>query len=212
MAASSRFWASWYGHSRPTERRQQTGIETGFTLADGGDPLRLTRGNTAHLGLAVPAFSRSIPTGAFVAFAVIPMTGHCGAMRTMITIVIGTVLLSGCAGKSVQANVAEGCYRFDDGIPFFRVAGKTGTFVDESSLKSFEIGPWRSDGREVEVTPAFILHDGTVSAPTGAARMAEAVETRSSGVVRYNRVNDQVMLSIPVEAFGWATVHLGKPC
>jgi hypothetical protein len=142
----------------------------------------------------------------------ISMTGHCDAMRTLVVIVIGTALLSGCGGRSIPANVVGGCYRFDDGAPFFRVAGRTGTFVGKSDLKSFEIGSWKSEGHEVQVTPAFILHDGTVSAPPGPARMAEAVTTLSSGVVRYKRANDQIVLSIPAEAYGWETVHLGKPC
>jgi hypothetical protein len=133
-------------------------------------------------------------------------------MRIAVVIVTGMALLSGCAGKLSRANVAAGCYRFDDGTPFFRIAGRTGTFVDKAKLKSFEIGSWKSEGREVEVTPAFILHDGSVSAPAGPARMAEAVTSLSSGVIRYKWADNQIILSIPIEGYGWEDVRLGKPC
>jgi hypothetical protein len=134
------------------------------------------------------------------------------SMRAAVVIATGMALLSGCAGKSNPAKVAAGCYRFDDGTPFFRIVGRTGTFIDKSNLKSFEIGSWKSEGREVEVRPAFILHDGSASAPRGPARMAEAVTTLSSGVIRYKGTDDQVILSIPIEAYGWADVRLGEPC
>jgi hypothetical protein len=42
--------------------------------------------------------------------------------------------------------------------------------------------------------------------------MAEAVTTLSSGVIRYKRSDDQIILSIPIEAYGWEEVRLGKPC
>jgi hypothetical protein len=151
-------------------------------------------------------------SAAIAPVAVISMSIHYDAMRTAVVIFTGIVLLSGCAGKSTRATVAAGCYRFDDGTPFFRITGRTGTFVEKSNLKSFEIGSWRSEGREVEVTPAFILHDGTDSTPGGPARMAEAVTTLSSGVIRYKQANDRIILSIPIEAYGWEDVRLGKPC
>jgi hypothetical protein len=144
--------------------------------------------------------------------AVIPMSAHYDAMRTAVVIFMSMALLSGCAGKSTRAAVAAGCYRFDDGTPFFRIVGRTGIFIEKSNLKSFEIGSWRSGGSEVEVTPAFILHDGTGSAPVGPARMAEAVTTLSSGVIRYKQTDDQIILSIPIEAHGWEDVRLGKSC
>lgn len=140
------------------------------------------------------------------------MSTHYNSMRAAVVIIAGIALLSGCAGKSTGANVAAGCYRFNDGTPFFRIVGRTGTFVDKSNLKSFEIGSWKSEGREVEVTPAFVLHDGSVSAPAGPARMAEAVTTVSSGVIRYKQSDDLIILSIPIEAYGWEDVRLGKPC
>ena len=132
-------------------------------------------------------------------------------MRTMAAI-LALASLSGCAGKATPADIAEGCYRFSDGSPFFRVTGRKAIFVGKSDLRSFELGAWKSDGREVAVTPAFILHDGAVSAPAGPARMAEAVTTLSTGIVRYKRVAGSVVLSIPVEAYGWEDVRLGKPC
>ena len=146
--------------------------------------------------------------------------GSCGqfadrffdGMCTLGVIVIGTTLLSSCAGKSTPANVPEGCYRFDDGTPFFRIDGRTGTFVGKSGLKSFQVGSWKSQGREVEVTPAFILHDGTESAPPGPAGMAEAVTSLSSGIIRYKQADGKIVLSIPIEAYGWADVRPGKPC
>lgn len=42
--------------------------------------------------------------------------------------------------------------------------------------------------------------------------MAEAVTTLSSGVIRYKQANDRIILSIPIEAYGWEDVRLGKPC
>jgi hypothetical protein len=42
--------------------------------------------------------------------------------------------------------------------------------------------------------------------------MAEAVTTLSSGIIRYKRADDQIILSIPVEAYGWEDVRLGKSC
>ena len=133
-------------------------------------------------------------------------------MRTAIITLVGIALLSGCAGKPTPANIAGGCYRFDDGTPLFRIAGRTGTFVNTSGLKSFDIGSWKSDGREVEVTPAFVLHDGTNSAPAGRDRMAVTVTTLPSGILRYRQVNGHSILSIPIEAYGWADVQLGKAC
>jgi len=125
---------------------------------------------------------------------------------------LALALLSGCARRATPADIAEGCYRFSDGSPFFRVAGRKAIFVGKSGLKSFKFGAWKPGGREVEVTPAFILHDGTLSAPAGPPRMAEAVTTISTGVVRYSRASGSIVMAIPVEAYGWREVHLGKPC
>jgi hypothetical protein len=139
------------------------------------------------------------------------MGAHYRAMQILI-VIAGAILLCGCAGKSTQSSVPEGCYRFDDGTPFFRIVGHTGFIIDNAGLKSFQVGPWKAQGREVEVTPAFILHDGTTSAPEGPARMAEAVTTLPSGGLGYRRANDQIIFSIPIEAYGWENVRLGKPC
>lgn len=150
------------------------------------------------------------------------MTRRSGAMqfpkrgdyvtRTVMIAVVGAASLSGCSGARVPANVAEGCYRFDDEAPFLRVVGSRGTFVNSSGLNSFDIGAWNPDDRELEVRPAFVLHDGNVSSPAGPTRMAIAVTSRSSGTVRYEQVEGRTILSIPVEAHGWETVHLGRPC
>jgi len=152
------------------------------------------------------------PMAVYGPVAVFPVRAHPDAMRTAGAILTGIALMSGCAGKSTPANVPEGCYRFGDGTPFFRIVGHTGTFVAKSGLNSFEIGPWKSEGREVQVAPAFLLRDGTTAAPAGPARMAEAVTTLPAGIVRYKRADDHIILSIPVEAYGWENVQLGKPC
>jgi len=42
--------------------------------------------------------------------------------------------------------------------------------------------------------------------------MAQAVTTLSSGVIRYKQADNQIVLSIPIEAYGWEDVRLGKSC
>ncbi len=132
-------------------------------------------------------------------------------MPTRWVAIVGAALLSGCGNDARPIGVAEGCYRFADGTPFFRVRGRMGIFVTNAGLKSFKIGSSRPDHREVQVEPAFVVHYAT-GIPSGFARSAEAVTTLSSGSIRYERAGDRVLLSIPVEAYGWETVQLGKAC
>jgi len=125
------------------------------------------------------------------------------------------MLLIGCARSPTQipAHIPAGCYRFSDGQPFFTIQGATGTFVARETLASFKIGNWRGKGRQdFEVTPAFVLHDGTVSAPRGQARMAEVVTSTPSGRLRYERRDGQDVLLVPVEAYGDVELFRADPC
>jgi len=121
------------------------------------------------------------------------------------------MLLAGCARSA--AHIPAGCYRFSDGQPFLTVHGSTGAFITHGTLASFKIGNWRDkDRRDFDVAPAFVLHDGGVSEPTGPARMADVVIGHPSGNLRYERRDGKDFLLIPVEAFGWAELVRTDRC
>jgi hypothetical protein len=127
-----------------------------------------------------------------------------------------SMLLTGCVRSPAQigAQIPAGCYRFSDGQPFFTVHGSTGTFVARGTLTSFKIGDWRGkDRQDFDVTPAFVLHDGTVSAPRGPARMADVVTSIPSGKLRYERRRDgKDLLLVPVEAYGEVELFRADRC
>lgn len=127
-----------------------------------------------------------------------------------LSILLASILLTGCAQSPAQIPV--GCYRFSDGRPFLRIEGSTGTFVYQASVASFKIGNWRRNRQDFVVTPAFVLHDGSASAPAGPDRMADLVTTIPSGKLRYQRRDGQDILVVPLEAFGEVEVFRGGRC
>jgi hypothetical protein len=70
--------------------------------------------------------------------------------------IILPLTLAGCG--VLPADVPDGCYRFADGTPLFKIVGKQGHVLAKGQVKTFRIGGWHEFSRKsVEITPAFYL-------------------------------------------------------
>jgi hypothetical protein len=133
-------------------------------------------------------------------------------MRYLLLVAMLSLALLGCR-QNYSAVIPEGCYRFSDGVPFVKVQGGRGIFQSKSELKVIELGAWVGAQKSaVQVRPAFVLHDGTLSPPHGPARMPLEVATLSSGKLGYAHRNNQDTLIIPLEAYGEIEVVRGEQC
>ncbi len=108
-----------------------------------------------------------------------------------------------------RAPVPDGCYRFDDGTPLFKIAGGQGFLIAGGRVKSFRIGGWH-DGthKTVEISPAFMLP----GLPAGDPRRGVAEPIPSITYSRFAFDPSRNAFEVPIAASGEDTVKLGAPC
>ena len=123
----------------------------------------------------------------------------------------GAALLLVAACGQGHADIPPGCYYLADGTPLLKIAGATGTILSKGGLKSFEVGP-ALGGHDIEVTPAFILHNGVITPPAGPVTMIEPVKSLPWGKIRFEKRGGRSVLLIPIEAYGEARLSLGPAC
>ena len=118
-----------------------------------------------------------------------------------------TSCIAGCG--VLPANVPDGCYRFDDGTPLFKVVGKQGYVLSSGQVKTFRIGGghefWR---RSVEISPAFYLPGLPPSDPRRGNTMA--IPSIAYSTFDFDPV--QNTFKVPIAAWGEDDVKLGRPC
>jgi hypothetical protein len=109
----------------------------------------------------------------------------------------------------LPANVPEGCYRFDDGTPLFKIVGQQGFVLSNGQVKKFHVGGWHEFSRQsVEITPAFLLS----GRPSGDPRRGNTVAIPSIAYSTFAFDPEKTTLQIPVAAWGEDEVKLGRPC
>jgi hypothetical protein len=115
--------------------------------------------------------------------------------------------LAGCG--MLPASVREGCYRFDDGVPLFRVVGKRGYVLSKGQVKTFRIGGWHEFSRKsVEIRPAFYLP----GLPAGDPRRGNTIAIPSIAYSTFDYDPEKNAFRVPVAAWGEEEVKLGRPC
>lgn len=118
-----------------------------------------------------------------------------------------TTALAGCG--IIPANVPDGCYRFDDGTPLFKVAGNQGYLLSKGAVNHFRIGSWHELARKsVEIRPAFYLPGLPASDP----RRGETMPIPSIPYSRFAFDPQRNVFSVPIAAWGEEEVKLGRPC
>jgi hypothetical protein len=110
----------------------------------------------------------------------------------------------------VAAPVPEGCYRFSDGTPLFRIIGKQGVALSKyARVKTFHIGGWHElSRRTVEITPAFLLP----GLPAGDPARGETMPIPTIGYSTFAFDPKREAFQVPVAAWGEEEVRLGRPC
>jgi|GEM_PF-3008111 len=133
-----------------------------------------------------------------------------GTMVTKGTWIIILPLIFSLAGCGVlPAHVPDGCYRFDDGTPFFKVIGNQGFVLPNGRVKRFHIGGWHElSRRSVEIRPAFYLP----GLPAGDPRRGETLPIPSSAYSTFAFDPRRNAFKVPVAAWGEEEVTLGRPC
>jgi len=118
-----------------------------------------------------------------------------------------TLCIAGCG--LLPANVPDGCYRFDDGTPLFKIAGRQGYVLSNGQVKMFRIGGWHEFSREsVEIRPAFYLP----GLSSGDARRGNTIAIPSIAYSTFDFDPAQNTFKVPVAASGEEEVKLGRPC
>jgi len=65
------------------------------------------------------------------------------------------------------------------------------------------IGPWHDkDMGSFEVSPGFVVHDGTKTPPRGPTVMFKALPDGITGKLTYRRERGEDVILVPVEAYG----------
>lgn len=119
--------------------------------------------------------------------------------------------LHGCSVE--KAKIEEGCYHYSDGDLAFKIINSQGFFGPDAAMKSFKVGEWIDRERGLfEVTPAFVLHDGTVSLPNGPSKIPQIVSTKPSGMLKFESRGGQDVILVPREAYGELEVTRGGSC
>ena len=116
--------------------------------------------------------------------------------------------LTGCG--LMPAPVRDGCYRFSDGSPLFKVVGKQGFALSaKAGVKTFQIGGWRELSQEtVEIRPAFYLP----GLPAGHPRRGETMPIPTIGYSTFAFDPKRDAFKVPIAAWGEEEVKLGPPC
>ena len=118
-----------------------------------------------------------------------------------------TLCLTGCG--VLPANVRDGCYRFDDGTPLFKIAGKQGYVLSKGQVKTFRIGGWHELSRKsVEITPGFYLP----GLPSTDPRRGNTITIPSIAYSTFAFDAEKNAFNVPVAAWGEEEVKLGRPC
>lgn len=109
----------------------------------------------------------------------------------------------------LPAPVREGCYRFDDGTPLFKIVGRQGFIQQKGQVKAFSIGGWHDLARKyVEITPAFYLPGLAKGEPQRG--YTELIPTISYSRFAFDPKRNAFM--VPIAAYGEQEVRLGAPC
>ncbi|MEO5937443.1 MAG: hypothetical protein ABIQ43_00365, partial [Sphingomonas sp.] len=74
-------------------------------------------------------------------------------------IILSSLLIFSSSGCGlISAPVRDGCYRFEDGTPLFKVVSRKGFVLPKGEVREFTIGGWNDLGqKKVRITPAFNL-------------------------------------------------------
>ena len=114
--------------------------------------------------------------------------------------------LAGCG--VLPAQVHEGCYRFDDNTPLFKIVGKQGFVLSKAHVKTFRIGGWHELSRKsVEIKPAFYLP----GLPAGDPRRGDTLPIPSIAYSTFAYDPVRNAFKVPVAAWGEEEVKLGAP-
>ena len=128
-------------------------------------------------------------------------------MRAMKLAIILPLTLAGCG--VLPADVPDGCYRFDDGTPLFKIAGKQGYVLSKGQVKTFRVGGWHELSRKsVEITPAFYLPGSPSSDP----RRDNTIAIPWIAYSTFAFDPEKHAFEVPVAAWGEEEVKLGRPC
>ena len=118
-----------------------------------------------------------------------------------------TLCVAGCG--VLPADVPDGCYRFDDGTPLFKIAGKQGYVLSKGQVKTFRIGGWHELSRKsVEITPGFYLP----GLPSTDPRRGNTITIPSIAYSTFAFDAEKNAFNVPVAAWGEEEVKLGRPC
>lgn len=126
-------------------------------------------------------------------------------------ITVASALVLGC--QKPVARIPAGCYYRPGGDAFLIVRSDKLVLLVPDDVRSSAIGPWidRAGGR-FKVSPGFYIHDGTASPPKGPAVMSQSTPTSRSGSLVFRHVDNQDIVSVPVEAYGYLQLVRGNPC
>ena len=118
-----------------------------------------------------------------------------------------TFCTAGCG--VLPANVPDGCYRFDDGTPLFKIVDKQGYVLSHGQVKTFRVGGWHEIWRRsVEISPAFYLP----GLPSSDPRRGNTIAIPSIAYSTFDFDPAQNRFEVPVAAWGEVDVKLGRPC
>ena len=114
------------------------------------------------------------------------------------------------AGCGVQpAKVHEGCYRFDDNTPLFKIVGRQGFVLSKAHVKTFRVGGWHEfSHKSVEIRPAFHLS----GLPAGDPRRGDTLPIPSIDYSTFAYDPVRNAFEVPVDTWGEVEVKLGAPC
>ena len=130
------------------------------------------------------------------------------SLRFLTLVVLPMLALSACGSN--PAAVRQGCYRFDDGTPLFKIVGRRGILLSkESTVKTFEVGSWHEFSRKsVEIRPAFYLP----GSPADDRGRGDAMPIPSIPYSTFAFDPKRDAFEVPIAASGEEDVRLGPPC
>jgi len=129
-------------------------------------------------------------------------------LRFVAVAVFAMLTLSACG--LLPAGVRDGCYRFDDGTPLFKIVGKKGVALSHGSqVRTFAVGGWHDLARtRVEIRPAFDIPGLGAGDPRRGDTML--IPTISYSTFAFDPKRNA--FQVPIEAYGDEEVRLGQPC
>jgi hypothetical protein len=130
------------------------------------------------------------------------------SIRFTIAALLSVVALTGCG--LIPARVRDGCYRFEDGAPLFKITGRQGVVLSKAAaVRTFRVGGWDDLAQKfVQVTPAFYFP----GLPTGDSRRGNTLSIPSISYSRFAFDPKRDAFEVPVAAWGEEEVRLGPPC